>query len=668
MPIFIIFTTQTKKQAMKKIYTLLFSISIVCLVTAQKDISIKPIAIEKIDNSTARVKPSNSDNISRGVVLWTNEFDNSADWVLANDCAYASYTIAGGYDYVAGSATTVTSACTGSGTVAQDPNTGSAAQFRFETDPNIIPVGALAPFGSASATNGFLFIDSDATGGGDGDGTPIFVTATIANAIDMSSEQSIVLSFSHNYRWWQDTRGVRVSGDNGATWYQYEITNNSGYPNDQNSGNPEVTSIDVSAAAGGSSQVLIQFYYEDNDYWAWYWAVDDVKLSRKDQHNVQNLASWIYGESTFFAEYGRTPISQMDANWVIGSQVTNDGVSDQTNVTLNADFGSFSSTSSIAVLEADSTYYVESLEPLTLAAGTYQGTFTVSSDSDQVGGPLFIDNVLERNFEITNNVYSLDGIGNHPTGLEVLAENYGSYTNWSSGLVEDGLVCATMYPILQSEVVNSVTAVLTSQTVEGSEVILYIIDSTDFQDGLFGNAIFISEIYTLSATDIANGYAQIPVVNNTINGWENVTVPAGNWYAALELYSQAGVFPIGIVDDNTVGQPGYSSALFFPGEASPYTNGNAFAIRLNMGATTGINENSISNVSVYPNPSNGLVNINFDGKENMNIRVRDISGKVVHTDLINSNSSIDFSEFGKGIYLLDITNNHGTFTQKVTIQ
>ena len=227
MPIFIIFTTQTKKQAMKKIYTLLFSISIVCLVTAQKDISIKPIAIEKIDNSTARVKPSNSDNISRGVVLWTNEFDNSADWVLANDCAYASYTIAGGYDYVAGSATTVTSACTGSGTVAQDPNTGSAAQFRFETDPNIIPVGALAPFGSASATNGFLFIDSDATGGGDGDGTPIFVTATIANAIDMSSEQSIVLSFSHNYRWWQDTRGVRVSGDNGATWYQYEITNNS---------------------------------------------------------------------------------------------------------------------------------------------------------------------------------------------------------------------------------------------------------------------------------------------------------------------------------------------------------------------------------------------------------------------------------------------------------
>ena len=63
-----------------------------------------------------------------------------------------------------------------------------------------------------------------------------------------------------------------------------------------------------------------------------------------------------------------------------------------------------------------------------------------------------------------------------------------------------------------------------------------------------------------------------------------------------------------------------------------------------------------------------MVNISFDSKENVNINVRDISGKLVHTDLINSNSSIDFSEFGKGIYLLDITNNQGTVTQKVTIQ
>ena len=224
----------------------------------------------------------------------------------------------------------------------------------------------------------------------------------------MSSEQSIVLSFSHNYRWWQDTRGVRVSGDNGATWYQYEFTNNSGFQtgfqNNQSSGNPELTELDISSAAGNKSQVLIQFYYEDNDFWAWYWAVDDVKISRKDLNNIQANSSWIYGETHYGAEYGRVPISEIDANWVVGAQVTNDGVNDQTNVTLNADFGSFSTTSSLGIVESDSTSVIESLEPLTLTAGTYQGTFTVSSDSDQVGGANFGDNTYERNFEITSDV------------------------------------------------------------------------------------------------------------------------------------------------------------------------------------------------------------------------------------------------------------------------
>ena len=208
-------------------------------------------------------------------ILWTNEFDNSSDWVTDNSCAYAAYNIVGGYDYVNQTPISSTSVCTGTGT------TGSSAQWSLLTDPNLIPVAAQSPFGSTTASNGFLFISSDSYGGGDGDGTPIYVTATIATPIDLTGENNVILSFSHNYRWWQDTRGIRISGDNGITWNQYELTNNSGYPNDQNSGNPEITNIDISSIAGGQSQVLVQFFYEDNDFWAWYWAVDDVMISRR---------------------------------------------------------------------------------------------------------------------------------------------------------------------------------------------------------------------------------------------------------------------------------------------------------------------------------------------------------------------------------------------------
>ncbi|MEK9620464.1 MAG: hypothetical protein VW078_10265, partial [Flavobacteriales bacterium] len=213
-------------------------------------------------------------------LIWQNDFSNSADWTLDNTCNFANSTI---YDT---SGNILISSCSGNGTNAIDPNTNATAQWRFETDPNLIPVSAQSPFMSLTATNGYLFIDSDAIGGGDGDGTPIYVTATTATAIDLSNQPYVELSFSHNYRWWQDTRGVRVSGDNGASWVQYEITNNLGYPGGQNSGNPEITNIDISSVAGSQSQVLIQFFYEDNDFWAWYWAVDDVKITSPISSNT----------------------------------------------------------------------------------------------------------------------------------------------------------------------------------------------------------------------------------------------------------------------------------------------------------------------------------------------------------------------------------------------
>ena len=50
--------------------------------------------------------------------------------------------------------------------------------WSIEMDPAAIPVTVLSPFASTTASNGYLFINSDATGGVDGDGTPVECTAT----------------------------------------------------------------------------------------------------------------------------------------------------------------------------------------------------------------------------------------------------------------------------------------------------------------------------------------------------------------------------------------------------------------------------------------------------------------------------------------------------------
>ena len=148
---------------MKKIYLLLFCITTSFLVSAQSSSSQMSKKHEFIEE---KIKPDFSSQ-PKGVVLWENQFDNASDWVTDNSCSYASYNIVGGYDYTNQTPITSTSVCAGTGTGATDPGTGTTAQWRFETDANLIPVAALAPFGSASASNGFLFINSDACGGGD---------------------------------------------------------------------------------------------------------------------------------------------------------------------------------------------------------------------------------------------------------------------------------------------------------------------------------------------------------------------------------------------------------------------------------------------------------------------------------------------------------------------
>ncbi|MFL2579411.1 MAG: T9SS type A sorting domain-containing protein [Parvicellaceae bacterium] len=656
---------------MKKIYLLLFCITMGFFATAQNS---STQFMQKHEFIHYKIK-SDFSTQPKGVVLWENQFDTASHWILDNSCAYSAYNIVGGYDYANQTVINAPSACTSPGTIATDPGTGNTAQWTFSTSssyPSGIQGGTpFTDFNSSSATNGYLFIDSDALGGGDLDGTPIFVTATIATPIDLTGESNVVLSFSHNYRWWQDTRGVRVSGDNGATWVQYEITNNSGYPNDQNSGNPEITRIDVSADVGGQSQVLIQFYYEDNDYWAWYWAVDDVKITRKDLNNIQANSAYVYGESLYGAEYGRIPLDEVDARWVLGAVVSNDGVNDQTNVTLDTDFGSFTTSTSFGIVESDSTSTIESLEPLTLTTGVYQGTFTVSSDSDQVGGANFGDNTFERNFEVTSGEFSLDGIGLHPAGQEVLT-GIGT-ASFTGG--EDGLVCANYYPLKQTQVINSVHVEIDGDnSFAGAEIILYVIDSLSFTSGAFGNAVFTSDLYSLTTNDVSVGYFDMPTslpsgwdpVNNT-STWENLNLSPGGYYVGVELFSGGGTYDVTIVDDVTVGQPAWSSAVWIPQDQA-YTNGNAFAIRLNFGANVGINENVTNNVSIYPNPTSDVLNISTNSNDLSELIIKDITGKIVFNKNFNTNITVNTENYAKGVYLINVKNNLGTVSEKITVQ
>jgi len=71
-----------------------------------------------------------------------------------------------------------------------------------------------------------------------------------------------------------------------------------------------------------------------------------------------------------------------------------------------------------------------------------------------------------------------------------------------------------------------------------------------------------------------------------------------------------------------------------------------------------------ANISVVPNPSNGMINISAD--QNYQIEVLDLTGCVIQSvNMNNNNASIDITSESNGMYIIRFTNDNGTGTVKV---
>ena len=81
--------------------------------------------------------------------------------------------------------------------------------------------------------------------------------------------------------------------------------------------------------------------------------------------------------------------------------------------------------------------------------------------------------------------------------------------------------------------------------------------------------------------------------------------------------------------------------------------------------------NSKSNISFYPNPSNGIFNIKLNNNiiKDLELVVLDVLGKEVYTAKINNQTeSINLSFLNKGIYLTILKNENTRVTKKIVIQ
>lgn len=82
------------------------------------------------------------------------------------------------------------------------------------------------------------------------------------------------------------------------------------------------------------------------------------------------------------------------------------------------------------------------------------------------------------------------------------------------------------------------------------------------------------------------------------------------------------------------------------------------------GSMLGVNELNSSIYGVWPNPSNGTININTE--DECKLEVVDMMGKVIETRTIDGSTEINIEN--KGIYFLRFSNAEGIYTQKVIVK
>lgn len=115
-----------------------------------------------------------------------------------------------------------------------------------------------------------------------------------------------------------------------------------------------------------------------------------------------------------------------------------------------------------------------------------------------------------------------------------------------------------------------------------------------------------------------------------------------------------------------------SNAMIRFKHTSDYEN-NLFIDDINISSVTGINEDNLDNmISVFPNPTNGMLNINLGFSEAGDVQVRIFNTLGEQVALIKENNSVgnysfDLSDKTNGIYFVEVSTAYGKITRKVIL-
>lgn len=547
------------------------------------------------DQKLSKKNPTNI--TSKAAVLYANDFLSPSQWSFSNTSL---------------------------------PNTN----WQITTNLNSAPFAAFRPAGFLSAYNGFAIIDSDAQGSTAHQNA---VLSLIPRISICENEPFVLLRFSQMYRKFNDTTSVEISND-GNTWTEFVVNQN--MVNSTNTANPATVTVNISAIAGNQDSVYIRFRYRAKN--AWFWAIDDVKILKQDQFDLQaeKLIHGTMGNWGSKIAYSKLPSGQIQPIQISG-QVRNAGFSGQGDAQLIAASLGFSSQSlpDIAPPNLVAIYDInQSWTPTNIQGNQALGVHVISSEIDAVPTDNFYDSLK---IEITDNFYARD---------KLIREG-----RVSNNVFSIGFEVGNVFDIFSDQILSSANVLVLSETTANSTLFAKIYEAIDSNTFLY-----------LSGSDT------IVVPANTQDTWYRVRMrnlellEAGKSYLLVAGSTGSQFFPGLVIGTSGLSEP-FTTFQLFNSSSEWFSFTEIPMVRMGFESVVSTDKlfNEKLNLSVFPNPASGFAYLNFEASDEVQIFVRDINGKIIFSTIQENPTGkqpfeLNTSNYNKGIYFVQL-NTKGFF-------
>ncbi|MCC7465829.1 MAG: T9SS type A sorting domain-containing protein [Saprospiraceae bacterium] len=539
-------------------------------------------------------------------------------------------------------------------------------------------LNAQVPFNSATASTGFMVMDSDDPGGLP---TP-HVSRLTTSAIDCSGKSQVFLTFQTHIGVFEldaDANAILRVSTNGTTWTDYTIFN--GLTTTVRwSENPEIPIIDISATAANAGTVYLQWQWTGN--WEYMWSVDDVELYDQNPTpgNDMAISAFFYPVSSF-----ASPASQIATDtFSFEVNLTNNGLNPQTNIVVTAyvkeDGGATLHTQTITIPELaagvqDTAFLFPQLYAPELQNGVYLIGYTLTSDSlDQRPN----DNERESPFVVSNDFFAKED--GPEQGYRPSAGG-----DWAVGnLYRMGAGAFDMYKATEAEF--AFTSNDDEIPVGEVEAAIYLFKisndvAPDFSNfdgsGFLTSSMEWLGVASYEAPDSLQGYqiqrVELSDLNTALPGV--VLEPNTRYLLAVE-YGGANASVFHAFNDDVYYY--FPSTFIFNTDWNPFGFGgdvNA-VLRLYISLVSTTDETVLpdNTIKVFPNPVRETVQLGIEFAEptDATITIADINGRVIHVEdrqaLTQETLQYRLPQLASGTYLARIATAKGTLTKKFVVQ